>query len=33
MRTDKVFAEGVVQNIKAYLPQELQEVECSVVER
>lgn len=32
MRTDKVFAEGVVQNIKAYLPPELQEVECSVVE-
>ncbi|MBS5322321.1 MAG: hypothetical protein KHY34_01265 [Lachnospiraceae bacterium] len=32
MRTDKVFAEGVVQNIKAYLPPELQEVECTVVE-
>lgn len=32
MRTDKVFAEDVAQNIKAYLPPELQEVECTVVE-
>lgn len=32
MRTDKVFADGVVQNIKEYLPPELQDVECSVVE-
>lgn len=32
MRTDKVFAEGVVQNIQSYLPPELRAVECSVVE-
>ncbi|MCU0081383.1 hypothetical protein [Extibacter muris] len=32
MRTDKVFAESVVQNIQSYLPPELRAVECSVVE-
>lgn len=31
MRTDKVFADGMVQNIKEYLPPELQDVECSVI--
>lgn len=33
MKTDKVFAEGVVQNIKSYLPLEFQEVKCFVVEK
>lgn len=33
MITDKIFAEGVLQSVKEYLPPELQEVECSVVEK
>ena len=32
MGTNKVFAEGIVQNIKEYLPDEFQDVECTVVE-
>lgn len=32
MRTDKVFAEGVAQRIREYLPPEFRNVECTVVE-